>query len=189
MQSTLRRRRAGFSLIELVVTMTILAILVGIVSFRSGSVVEKSKVTKVLQLVDALKTACALHHADTGQYAYEYTNYTGTHRKLSADQTTTGWTGPYIDGPLSHNNSNPYGSLHLYNTPTAKSWINGFDVDGDGTTDVTTSANMLWLSGVDEASAVKIDDALDAGINGDWTFTGRVRWSSSSRYMWILIYR
>lgn len=180
--------RAGFSMIELVVTMTILAILVGVVSFRSGSVVEKSKVTKIISLIDTLKSACALHHADTGEYAYEYTNYNRKHRKLSADQKTSGWGGPYIDGPLTHKNSNPFGSLHLYNNPKANNWIPGFDVDADGSVDVTSNANMLWLSGIDEDTGKLIDDALDKGLKGNWKDRGRVRYSSSSKYCWVLIY-
>ncbi len=181
--------RAGFSLIELVVTMTILAILVGVVSFRSGSVVEKGKVTKVLSLIDTLKSACALHHADTGTYAYEYTNYSTSHRKLSAEQSTSGWSGPYIESPLAHGGSSPFGSLHLYNNPKANNWIPGFDVDGDAVVDVVDNANMLWLSGMDEASAKLIDDALDRNLGGDWYDSGKVRWSSTKRYCWVLIYR
>ena len=138
--------RSGFSLIELVVTMTILSVLVGIVSFRSGSVVERSKATKIVGMIDTLRTACALYHVDTGDYPYEYTNYGAVHRKLSGTQTAAGWNGPYIDTPLTVNNSNPYGSLHLYNRVTANSWITGFDVDGDGTEEITSDGCMLYLA-------------------------------------------
>jgi general secretion pathway protein G len=186
---TLPKSRAGFSLIELVVTMTILSILVGVVSFRSGSVVQKSKTTKILSLVDNLKTACALYHADTGEYAYEYTGYSATSRKLSGTQTIAGWNGPYLEAPLANKESNPFGSLHVYNNPKANNWIPGFDVDGDGAIDVDADANMLWLSGIDEATAKLLNDALDKNGQGTWTDAGRVRWSSSSKYAWILLYR
>ena len=181
-------RRSGFSLIELVVTMTILAILVGVVSFRSASVVDRGRVTKVLSLVDTLRSACALYHADTGAYAREYTNYAPNNRRLSAQQTVNGWSGPYIEAPLAHNTSNPFGNLHLYDNPLANNWIPGFDLDGDNTVDVTSGANMLWLSGVDQEAAEKIDEALDGNLQGTWTDAGRVRYSPASRYCWVLIY-
>ncbi len=188
MKPTPGKARAGFSLIELVVTMTILAILVGVVSFRSGSVVEKGKVTKVLSLIGALKSACALHHADTGSYAYEYTGYDAPNRKLSADQTDSGWSGPYIDAPLTDGGSNPFGGLHVYKTATGAG-CPGFDTDGDGVIDVGDSANMLYLSGVDEKTAKMIDSAFDEGLNGDWYDSGKVRWHSTWNRCWVLIYR
>jgi len=181
--------RAGFSLLELVVTMTILALLVGVVSLRQSSEVERTEATKVVSLVERLQEACALYHADTGQYAYEYTNYGDSHRRLSAGQSSSGWGGPYLDGPLAHNLSNPFGSLHLYNDPTTNGWIQGFDVDGDGMVDVDSDANMLWLSGVDEDCAMQLNEAFDEGVEGVWSESGRVRWSSSSRYAWVLVYR
>lgn len=184
---TLSRGRAGFSLIEFVVTMTILAILVGVVGFRSGSVIEKSKTTKILSMVDSLKSACALYHADTGQYAYEYTNYGTGHRKLTGSQTLSGWSGPYLDAPLTHNGSNPFGSLHIYNYPKATG-CPGFDMDGDGTIEIVDKANMLWLSGIDEESAQALNDSLDRGAKGTWSDSGRVRWNSSSKYCWILLH-
>ena len=55
--------------------------------------------------------------------------------------TPQGHNGPYLDGPLTANHDNPFGNLHLYNTPKVLNWIPGFDVDGDGTLDVDTAAS------------------------------------------------
>ena len=188
MKRPLPRSKSGFSLIELVITMTILSILVGVVSFRSGAVVEKSKITKISSLVDTLKTACALYHSDVGSYAREYTNYAANNRQLSGTQTTAGWAGPYLETPLAHNNHNPYGQLHLYNSVTANGWIPGFDVDGDGTPDVTGEGNMLYLASVTAEAAKTLNDTFDAGVPGDWQDTGRVRYQPGTRRTQVLVY-
>lgn len=179
---------SGFSLIELVITMTILSILVGVVSFRSGAVVERSKVSKIGSLVGTLKTACTLHHADTGNFAREYTGYAASNRLLTGTQSTAGWNGPYLETPLAHGNHNPYGQLHLYSTVTANGWIAGFDLDGDGTNDVTGAANMLYLSGLTPEAAKMLNDTFDTNVKGDWRNTGRVRYDASSKRAYVLIY-
>lgn len=181
--------RSGFSLLEIVVAVAILATLVGVVAMNAGGAVERGKTGKVTQLVDNLRTACAAHHVDTGSYAYEYSGYATAYRKLSGTQTTTGWRGPYIESPLTAA-QNPFGgSIHLYNTVTANGWLTGFDCDGDGTEEVTGSANMLWLSGVPSAAAQAIDNAFDSGIGGTWSNSGRVRYTSGNSQLYVLVYR
>lgn len=179
---------AGFSLIELVITMTILSILVGVVSFRSGAAVEGSKVSQVCSLVDTLRSACTLHHVDTGTYAKEYTGYAASNRELTGTQSTAGWAGPYLETPLAHDNHNPYGQLHLYNSVTANGWITGFDLDGDGSNDVTGSANMLYLDNVPAKAAERLNETFDRNVIGDWHNSGRVRYDASSGRVLVLIY-
>lgn len=173
---------------EIIVAVSILSILAATLALRSGGMIAKGKNGKIINLISTLKTACALHHADTGNFAYEYSGYGNSHRKLSGNQTTTGWDGPYIEAPLTHK-QNPYnGSMHLYNSVTANSWLTGFDIDGDGNNDVTSSGNMLWMSNVPEDAAQSINDSIDAGIPGTWSSTGRVRYNSSSKHLYVLLY-
>jgi prepilin-type N-terminal cleavage/methylation domain-containing protein len=189
MHTPQRSRSAGFSLLEIIVAIAILATLVGVVAMNAGGAVERGKTAKVLQLAETLRTACASYHIDTSSYAYEYSGYAAPYRQLSGTQTTAGWRGPYIEAPLTAN-QNPFGgTVHLYNTVTANGWLTGFDCDGDGTEEVTGSGNLLWLSGISNASAQAIDNALDAGISGTWTNTGRVRYTSSNSQLYVLVYR
>jgi prepilin-type N-terminal cleavage/methylation domain-containing protein len=189
MKTSSNPSRTGFSLIELVVTMTLLAILIGVVSLRSGGVAEESRVAKIVSLIDTLKGACAMYHADTGQLAHEYTNYAESHRDLSAQQAADEWGGPYLDGPLSNYQSNPFGGLHVYDNPKVNGWIPGFDVDGDGAVDVATAANMLWLDNIEEEYAARIDGAFDGSVAGEWSETGMVRWSPSDKHCYVLLHR
>jgi general secretion pathway protein G len=184
------RSSGGFSLMEIVIAVSIIAILAASVTPFVNGMVERSKVAKTLTLVDTLRTACSMYHADTGAYAREYAGSVPGNRRLSTRQTIAGWSGPYLEETLRHQTSNPFGgNLHLYGTVTANGWISGFDIDGDGVTDVTGDANMLWLSQISEAVAERLDQALDGNLEGDWKITGRLRYDADNGYAFILVYR
>jgi prepilin-type N-terminal cleavage/methylation domain-containing protein len=183
-----KSRASGFTLLEIIVAVSILVVLAGVIAYRSGGLVETSKSAKAVQLVGALKNACAAYQADIGSLPYEYAGYSAAYRQLSATQTMAGWKGPYIESPFTTTGTNPWGgTAHLYNTVTANSWITGFDTDGDGTNDVTAQGNMLYLYGLNSAQAQTLDAALDRGVPGTWTDTGKVRFVSNS-FVLILIH-
>ncbi len=190
--NSLRRshdRRAGFSLLEIVIAVSVLIVLAGVLSISAKSLITRSKVAKVTSLAEMLKTACATHHADCGTYPYEYTGYPTTSRQLSATQTYSGWKGPYIESPFSAATLNPFGgSGHIYNTVTANGWLTGFDLDGNGTNDVTSSGNMLWLSSVPAEAAQAIDSAIDGNLAGTWSSAGRVQYNAGNQYLFVLLY-
>jgi prepilin-type N-terminal cleavage/methylation domain-containing protein len=181
-------RRSGFSLLELVITLSLIAILVGVVGFRSTSVLDKGKISSIAQLVRNLKTACTLYHSDTGQYPYEYSNYPAVHRKLSGAQASlAGWSGPYLEKPFANNSTNPFGQLHLYNN--LSSYVGGYDLDGDGTVEATGAGCNLILWNIDQKVAEAINKIFDEGIPGAWDTTGQVRWLSGSRLLGVMVYR
>ena len=169
-------RKGGFSLIELVIAMAILAILVGVVSMRSGSLLDRSKVTKITQAVDALKTAAVLYHTDTGAYTY---HTTGTNRRLFSS-TVNGWDGPYIDdGDLSRNN--PYGVMYIDNNHDGFGRVTGWDLDGDGTEETTGNCNVVLLTGIDAEMADRLDQHYDNGAAG----TGTATWDKVGRFQYV----
>lgn len=170
-------RRAGFSLLEIIIAVSILAILAGVMTMRSGSMLEKSRATQVVSTIDAVKSAAVLYQTDTGLLAREYAGYAANQRHLSGTQTTAGWSGPYLDAPFS-TTGNPWGGLtHLYNSTTAGGHA-GFDTDADGTIDVAGPGNMLYMNRVTEEAAQRIDDTIDKGIGSDWATGGRVMFSN-----------
>ena len=189
-------RRAGFSLIELVITMSIMAILVGVVSMRSGNVTDKARATKIIKAVNDMKNAVALYVGDVAQMPREESGRTGaTYYRLSMDPGIEGWSGPYIERPIS-TSMHPTGRNNVRLRPGA--WAsrnngNGFDLDGDGTQDIAPNAywdtccTLDFDGGITEQVAQKVDQALDGGVGGDWQDSGVVEFHGSS--LSILIYQ
>ncbi|MEZ6002851.1 MAG: prepilin-type N-terminal cleavage/methylation domain-containing protein [Planctomycetota bacterium] len=183
-----KRNQHGFSLIELVIAMAILAILVGVVSMRSGNLLERSKITKITQAVDSIKTAAVLYHTDTGAYCY---HTTGTSRQLLSS-TVAGWDGPYVDdGDLGKNN--PYGLLYIDNTHDGFGRVTGWDLDGDGTEETTGNCNVILLTGITQNMAQKLDQHFDSGMTGagaaTWDKVGRFQWVSSNNSGVIFLFQ
>lgn len=182
-----RRPSSGFSLLEIVIALAVIAMIVGVVAIRSGGVINKGKTSRVIQLVDTLKKASALYHSDTNQMPWEYAASTAVNRKLSGTQAIAGWQGPYIESPLTTSMNPTNGSINMYAAVNVQGNA-GFDLDGDATDDVTTAGCTLWMSGITQADAQAIDAAFDRGIPGTWSDSGRVKWNSSNNYCWILVY-
>ncbi len=182
-------KQRGFSLIELVVVIAVLAVLAGVLIPQLGGVSRSGKAQAVLRLVDTVRQGCVRHHTDTGAFGHEYSGYSASHRELSAKQGTRGWKGPYMETPLTHGH-NPFGgSCHLYETLTPNNWIEGFDLDGDGKVEAKGAGNTIWLSNVEAIEAEDIDSSIDKGVEGSWWEAGRVRYIKSRKYLLIMVYR
>lgn len=179
----------GFSLIEIIVAVSILVVLAGIAIPVVSNQVEKAKAGKILSLVETLRGACERHKADTGQYATEYSekSYTaGTYHMLSVKQTTTGWDGPYVDHPLTRGD-NPFdGFVYLYSNLTGGTIKpSGFDLTGSGAVTHQGNGNFIGFGAIPESVAERVDEGLDRGISGDWKTTGRVEYSGDKLAIYI----
>jgi hypothetical protein len=84
------------------IAVSVIAILAGVISLRSGSVIDSARATKVVDLASS-------YHADTGTYAIEYAGSSIDNRTLSGTQSISGWNGPDIEAPLSVAGTNAYG--------------------------------------------------------------------------------
>ncbi len=66
-KSNMRRKR-GFTIVELLVTIAVLGVLMGIISTAATSVIRKSRARKNEALRVALQTGIATYHAQTGYW-------------------------------------------------------------------------------------------------------------------------
>lgn len=184
-----RPAQSGFSLLELVITMTVMTILVGVVSLRAGSVTDKARAARIVSLVDNIKPAIVLYQDDTGQLPREYNGFQGgTFHRLSQDPSVNGWQGPYIETPINRTWNPTGGQVHLY-ASAATAVGNAFDLDGNGTVDVANNdACCLSLWNVGENLAEMVDRAYDQDVSANWTDSGRVEYQPASRLLTVLVY-
>ena len=180
----------GFTFIELVVVIAVIALLAGVLIPNVTSVTKDAKASKILQLYDSMRTACERYYIDMGSLPIEYSGSSynsASYHLLSLTQSSSNWKGPYIDHPLS-TGDNPFDStVYLYNSIGSHA-SNGFDLNGDGTDDATGTGNYLVLWGIPSDTAQFVDSALDKGnLGSDWKSSGRVEYVSSEKKLAILI--
>jgi prepilin-type N-terminal cleavage/methylation domain-containing protein len=183
--------RSGFSLIELVITMTIMVILVGVVSMRATGVTDRARSTKIIATIESLETPVMLYHQDTGQLPTEYSGWQGaSYHRLSADPGVTGWDGPYISDPIRRSWNPTGGSVHVFNYVVGGYTNgNGIDLDGDGTGDVAgTNGSIITFWDVEQDVAEKVDRAFDDDVTGNWQDAGKVEYQAAERRLTYLLY-
>ena len=179
----------GFSLIEVIVAVSILVILAGIAVPVISSQVEKAKVGKIVSLVETLRGACDRYKADMGTYPREIgTSRKDTYHLLSLKpKNDTNWDGPYIDHPLA-DMDNPFGGdVYLYDNLTgSKVTPKGFDLLGSGKKTHTGDGNFIGFTDIPQDIAEMVDEALDQGVKGNWKTTGRVEYQNNKLAIYLL---
>jgi general secretion pathway protein G len=106
-----RRSRPGFTLVEVLVVMIILAILAAVVVPRVVGRTEDARRARAVADIEGIGTALDLYKADNGDYP-------GTEVGLQALRQQPGdaknWNGPYLKKPLG---SDPWGNEYIYISP------------------------------------------------------------------------
>jgi general secretion pathway protein G len=103
--------QAGFTLLELLVVVTIIALLVGYVAPRFFGQVGKSEITTAKAQIDALEKAVDQYRLDTGHYP---STELGLGALVNRPQNEPKWNGPYLrkEVPL-----DPWGKAYAYKQP------------------------------------------------------------------------
>lgn len=181
-------RRTAFTLLEILIVVIVIGILAALIIPQASEAAGDAKVSRIIRLVDSVRTAVQAHHADTGRLAREFSNSTATgEHHLSINQSYHNWGGPYIDRPLS-DGENPFGGIvRVYDRFDAgQAHPVGFDLIGRGADTATGAGQFILLTQINESVARSIDAILDRGVNGDWRNTGRCEWSNNNVMIFLM---
>ena len=102
------RQEDGFTLVELLVVLLILALLAALVGPRVIGYMGQSKVKTAGIQLSAYKTALELYHLDVGRYP---DGTEGLAALVQAPASAAGWAGPYLDKALA---ADPWGNPYAY---------------------------------------------------------------------------
>ncbi|MBG6166905.1 general secretion pathway protein G [Labrenzia sp. EL_195] len=119
--------KSGYSLIEMLVALAILALIAGIAGPKAISFLSRSK-TKTAELqIQELGTALELYYLDIGRYPSEAD---GLNSLVSVPSSESQWNGPYLE-----NNSSlvdPWDRPYLYRSPGLKGEFDIYSLGRDG---------------------------------------------------------
>lgn len=110
-----RRARAGFSLLEILVVLAIIALVAAVVGPRLFAQLDRSKSQTARLQIRSLEAALETMRLDIGRLP---TEQEGLGLLVQADpQTVAGWQGPYLDKALP---SDPWARPYVYVPPPAE---------------------------------------------------------------------
>ncbi|MGV2974292.1 type II secretion system major pseudopilin GspG [Roseibium alexandrii] len=122
-----RRSKAGFSLIEMLVALAILALIAGIAGPKAISFLSRSKVKTAELQIQQLETALELYYLDIGRYPSEAD---GLQALVSAPGAEQFWNGPYLETEASL--KDPWDRPYLYRSPGQKGDFDIYSLGRDG---------------------------------------------------------
>jgi len=133
----------GFTLVEILVVITIIALIMSLVGPRVLNYLTESKVKAAKIQMQSFSSALDLLYLDTGRYP---SSAEGLAVLVKPTSAMAGWNGPYLKGGNVPND--PWGKPYLYRSPTerAKYEIMSYGSDGQeggtGTAaDITSASN------------------------------------------------
>ena len=108
-----RRAGAGYSLLEILIVLAIIALIVALVGPRLFAQLDHAKVTTARVQAKSLETALQTMELDIGRYPSESE---GLALLTDADRKQTpGWNGPYLTSGVPND---PWGHPYVYDPPT-----------------------------------------------------------------------
>jgi general secretion pathway protein G len=106
------RGQGGFTLIEILVVIAIIALIVSLVGPRVLNYLGESKVKAAKIQIQSFGSALDLFNLDTGRYP---TSAEGLTALVQSPGTIPKWNGPYLKGGVVPND--PWGTPYVYRSP------------------------------------------------------------------------
>ena len=122
-----KSRERGFTLVEILVVITIIALIMSLVGPRVLNYLTESKVKAAKIQMQSFSSALDLLYLDTGRYP---SSAEGLNTLVKPTSAMTGWNGPYLKGGSVPND--PWGKPYVYRSPAerAKFEIMSYGADG-----------------------------------------------------------
>ena len=114
MMKTDRNRESGFSLMEMLVVLTIMGLLMALVAPRLFGQVDKSKVRAAEAQVRSLRTSVDALRLDIGRYPSDTEGLILLVQPPDNPAEARMWFGPYVDGEIP---ADPWGNPYIYAAP------------------------------------------------------------------------
>jgi general secretion pathway protein G len=106
------RGERGFTLVEILVVITIIALIMAIVGPRVLNYLSESKVKAARIQIDSLATTLDLYYLDNGRYPSSSEGLVALIQRPGGAET---WNGPYLKGGVVPND--PWGHPYIYKSP------------------------------------------------------------------------
>lgn len=155
----------GFTLIELMVVMAIIALLAAILLPQLGSIMERGNVSKMMGLYDSVRTATSSYKNDTGQWPYDDTADGAYWVLIENRANLSDWQGPYMERPPTRSDGrivNPWqGRMMLYDTN------DGYGNDPVNLNGGPSPDRHLILENVPQIARDMFQNAFDGRDDGD----------------------
>jgi len=110
-----KRRKNGFTLIELMIVVIILGLLASIVVPKLFKSVGKAKPVAAKTQIENLKTALSTYWLENNAYPTTEQGLTALVKKPEAEPLPANWDGPYMDGDVP---KDPWGNDYVYESPS-----------------------------------------------------------------------
>lgn len=123
---TRRSAEAGFSLIEVLIALAILALVMGLVAPRVVGYLGRAKSQTAAAQIDNIKTSLNLFLIDVGRYP---STDEGLDALVEPPAGATSWLGPYVDGDQAP--MDPWGRPYRYESRSGGAGFRVFTLGAD----------------------------------------------------------
>ncbi len=126
-RSVRRIAQRGFTLVEMLVVITIIALIMSLVGPRVLNFLSESKVKAAKIQIESLTSALDLYSLDTGQYP---SNSEGLTALMQRPGGVSNWNGPYLKGNTVP--KDPWGRPYIYRAPGQRGAYDILSYGADG---------------------------------------------------------
>ena len=120
------RGEAGFTLVEMLVVITIIGMIMALVGPRVLNYLSESKAKAAKIQIESFSSALDLYYLDLGRYPTSNEGLAG----LTRSNNQAGWNGPYLRGGVVPND--PWGHTYVYRSPGTNGPYDIISLGSDG---------------------------------------------------------